>query len=174
MIMLVLKVTKLIVAVMTLPTTVMTVFVLFLVTMVVMTLSRCSPSSPPITVTPPPLSPRQYNTRDRQLVLNRLPMLPLSGALYVTFNSVQIDFVYFIARNAFTSCRAQKQGQWREKVVSTKLQQQRARSEEAPVVGGSSHTAAAVASELLLSKLTSLSGVLSVTQQINLLNLLEK
>ena len=109
MIMLVLKVTKLIVAVMTLPTTVMTVFVLFLVTMVVMTSGRCSPSSPPITVTPLPLSPRQYNTRDRQLVLNRLPMLPLSGALYVTFNSVQIDFVYFIAWNAFTSWRAQKQ-----------------------------------------------------------------
>ena len=60
----------------------------------------------------------------------------------------------------------------REKVVSTKLQERA--SEEAPVVGGSSHTAAAVASELLLSKLTSLSGVLSVTQQINLLNLLEK
>ena len=93
--MLVLKVTKLIVAVMTLPTTVMTAFVLFLVTMVVMTLGRCSPLSPLITVTPLPLSPRQYNTRDRQLVLNRLPMLPLSGALYVTFNSVQIDFVYF-------------------------------------------------------------------------------
>ena len=156
------------VLVMTLPTALMTVS-----TMVIMTLVRRSPSPPPITVTLLPRSPRQYNTRDRQLVLNRLPMLPLSGALYVTFNSVQIDFVYFIAWNAFTRWRAQKQGQWREKVVSTKLQERA--SEEAPVVGGSSccHTAA-VASELLLSKLTSLSGVLSVTQQINLLNLLEK
>ena len=150
------------VLVMTLPTALMTVS-----TMVIMTLVRRSPSPPPITVTLLPRSPRQYNTRDRQLVLNRLPMLPLSGALYVTFNSVQIDFVYFIAWNAFTLCRAQKQGQRREKFVSTKLQQQRARSEEAPVVGGSSHTAAAVASELLLSKLTSLLGGLSVTQQIN-------
>ena len=84
---------------MTLPTTIMTVF---LVTMMVMTLARRSALSPPITVTLLPISPlRQYNTRDRQLVcnLNRLPiMLPLSGALYVTFNSVQIDFVYFILR----------------------------------------------------------------------------
>ena len=78
----------------------------------VMTLVRgfYSPLPPPITVTLLPLDPRQYNTRDRQLVLYRLlPILPLSGALYVTFNSVQIDFVYFIAWNAFTSCRAQKQ-----------------------------------------------------------------
>ena len=59
-------------------------------------------------------------------------------------------------------------------VAGKRLYRQNCRSEEAPVVGGSSHTAAAVASELLLSKLTSLSGVLSVTQQINLLNLLEK
>ena len=79
------------VLVMTLPTALMTVS-----TMVIMTLVRHSPSPPPITVTLLPRSPRQYNTRDRQLVLNRLPMLPLSGALYVTFNSVQIDFVYFI------------------------------------------------------------------------------
>ena len=100
----------LVATVMTLPTTVMTVFVLFLVKMVIMTLVRWSTLSPPITVTLLPLSsPRQYNTRDRQLVLNRLPMLPLSGALYVTFNSVQIDFVYFTAWNAFTLWRAQKQ-----------------------------------------------------------------
>ena len=47
--------------------------------------------------------PRQYNTRDRQLVLNRLPMrIPLSGALYVTFNSVQIDFVYFTWNTIFS------------------------------------------------------------------------
>ena len=69
----------------------------------VMTLVRGSSSlPPPITVTLLPLDPRQYNTRDRQLVLYRLPICkPLSGALYVTFNSVQIDFVYFIG-NAFT------------------------------------------------------------------------
>ena len=77
----------------------------------VMTLVRGSSSLPtPITVTLLPLDPRQYNTRDRQLVLYRLPICkPLSGALYVTFNSVQIDFVYFILTstifhpwNAFT------------------------------------------------------------------------
>ena len=78
--------------VMNLPITVM----LFLATMAIMILARLSSLSPPITVTLLPTHPRQYNTRDRQLVLNRLPILPLSGALYVTFNSVQIDFVYFI------------------------------------------------------------------------------
>ena len=116
--------------VMTLPTTIMTVF---LVTMMVMTLARRSALSPPITVTLLPISPvRQYNTRDRQLVcnLNRLPiMLPLSGALYVTFNSVQIDFVYFIFYcNGFTLWRAQKQAMLGlrrlEKVVLTKLQEE--------------------------------------------------
>ena len=78
--------------VMNLPITVM----LFLATMAIMILARLSSLPPPITVTLLPTHPRQYNTRDRQLVLNRLPILPLSGALYVTFNSVQIDFVYFI------------------------------------------------------------------------------
>jgi len=51
-------VANLILTVMTLPTTVMTVFVLFFkVTMVIMTLVRCSPLSPPITVTLLPIPP---------------------------------------------------------------------------------------------------------------------
>ena len=91
--------------VMNLPITVM----LFLATMAIMILARLSSLSPPITVTLLPTHPRQYNTRDRQLVLNRLPILPLSGALYVTFNSVQIDFVYFIL---ICSCAQKHATRW--------------------------------------------------------------
>ena len=40
--------------------------------------------------------PSAIQYKRSSLVLYRLLMLPLSGALYVTFNSVQIDFVYFI------------------------------------------------------------------------------
>ena len=41
-------------------------------------------------------NPSAIQYKRSSLVLYRLLMLPLSGALYVTFNSVQIDFVYFI------------------------------------------------------------------------------
>lgn len=150
------------VLVMTLPTALMTVS-----TMVIMTLVRRSPSPPPITVTLLPRSPRQYNTRDRQLVLNRLPMLPLSGALYVTFNSVQIDFVYFIAWNGFHYGVA-KSRQCSSKGGKRLYRQNcsgRVRSRQS-VVACCHPAAAAVASELLSNPSSPPSqGLLSGTQQ---------
>ena len=53
--------------------------------------------------------PSAIQYKRSSLVLYRLLMLPLSGALYVTFNSVQIDFVYFIL---ICSCAQKHATRW--------------------------------------------------------------